>query len=68
MTAQPLTRIVCDRCGEATELPVANTPVQSRAAGPEGWQTMTLGIDPSTPPTHLCPDCSAGFKAFMAQQ
>jgi hypothetical protein len=65
VTAQPLTRIVCDRCEETIEIPIANTPVQARSSGPEGWQTMTIGADPSTPPTHLCPPCAADFKAFM---
>lgn len=65
MTAQPLTRIRCDRCLDTTDVPMTNGPITARSAGPEGWLTLVIGTDPSTPPTHLCPPCAFGFKAYI---
>jgi hypothetical protein len=68
MTAHPETRFICDRCGDSSNLPIANTPVHARVAGPEGWQVLTIGNDPSTPPSHLCPPCAFGLKAYMSNK
>jgi len=68
MTAHPETRFTCDRCGDTTTQPISNGPVHARAAGPTGWQVLTLGNDPSTPPSHLCPPCACGLKAYMSDK
>jgi hypothetical protein len=68
MTAQPLTAYRCDRCGDGANVPLGGGPVHTRQAGPDGWLALVIGTDPSTPPSHLCPPCAFGFKAYMADK
>lgn len=65
MTVIPENRFTCDRCGDSANQAMSNGPVHARAAGPLGWQVLTLGNDPSTPTSHLCPPCAFGLKAYM---
>jgi hypothetical protein len=62
MSAHPETRFRCDRCGVEVNAPVANTPLPTRFAPPEGWTTFKLGED--GPPQHLCAQCLARFRSF----
>lgn len=68
MSAFPETRYQCDCCFVEATMPVQNTPVHTRAAGPEGWTAMTIGTEPNTPLTHLCGACSVRFSAFMGNE
>ena len=65
MTAQPEIRVKCDRCLDETTMPMQNVAVHARLNGPEGWLVLVVGTDPSTPPSHLCPPCAFGFKAYI---
>jgi hypothetical protein len=65
MTANPLTAFSCDRCGRTENVALTNSPGHVRQAGPEKWLAIVVGTDPGTPPSHLCPPCAHGFKAFM---
>lgn len=48
----------CDCCGEEAYMLVDNSPVHQRTAPPEGWTTLKVGDNPSTPTAHLCTPCS----------
>jgi hypothetical protein len=66
VTALPETKYTCDRCGDSTTMAIQNLPAHVSIGGPGGWLALRIGVDPSTPPSHLCPPCAFGFKAFMA--
>ena len=66
MTAIPETMFKCDRCLDTISKPIHNVPPPHRVDGPEGWLTLRIGSDPSTPPSHLCPPCTFGFEAYMS--
>lgn len=42
-----------------------NVPLPQRSAGPQGWMLLTMSVDPSTPPMHLCGMCGSQFTLFM---
>jgi hypothetical protein len=67
MTAIPQTLYKCDRCAAAEHIAATtNPPTHERVGGPStGWLCLRIGIDPSTPPSHLCPVCTAEFRHFM---
>lgn len=65
MTGQPLIRYHCDRCSKTDEMDADNRPPQERIAGPQGWTLLRIGTDATTPPSHLCPNCTMLFNAFM---
>jgi hypothetical protein len=65
MTVRPENRFTCNRCSTDALQAIANTPPHQRQGGPDGWLVLIIGNDPSTPPSHLCPDCSDFFQAFM---
>ena len=65
MTVVPENRFTCDRCDNSANQPMTNAPPHARVGGPEGWLVLTIGNDPSTPPSHLCPPCAFGLKAYM---
>ena len=67
MTANPETRYHCDRCGADAVMPVTNAPPHARMAGPIEWTMLRIGDDPSSPPRHLCGNCSNLFIAFMGE-
>jgi hypothetical protein len=65
MTAQQETLFICNRCRDSTTVPLANGPITTRSAPPEGW--VTLWVDDQTrAPAHLCPPCAFGFNAYMS--
>lgn len=65
MSAFPEIRYRCDCCLIEVSMPVQNTPMHTRTAGPEGWTALTIGVDPGTRLTHLCEVCSVRFKEFL---
>jgi hypothetical protein len=65
MTALPETKYTCDRCGDTANMTVQNVPAHDRIGGPQGWLALRIGLDPATPPAHLCPPCAFGFKAYI---
>ena len=68
MSVYPENRFVCDRCRTSVNMPMASAPpTHARAAGPDGWMTLSLGADPSSPPSHFCPECTGRFKEFVGR-
>ena len=67
MSAFPETRYRCDRCRIEVSTAISNVPLPSRGAGPPDWLMLSLGHDPSRPPSHLCPECADRFTAFMSE-
>jgi hypothetical protein len=68
VSAFPETRYVCDRCQVEISVAIANTPVNTRAAGAQGWLMLSIGTDPSNPPKHLCEVCAISFVEFMHEK
>lgn len=67
MSATPEYRFKCDRCLDEIHASMqGSAPVHTRVTAPEGWMTLTIGTDPSTPVSHLCPPCAFGLKAYMS--
>lgn len=66
MSARPETLYRCDRCHDEMHV-AANTggPEHLRTSGPDGWLQLRIGPDPSTPPSHLCPECAEVFTVYM---
>jgi hypothetical protein len=66
MTQQPEIRFRCDRCGAEISQPTNDQPALDRGKPPEGWLVLKIGADPTTPPSHLCPNnCAQLFREFM---
>jgi hypothetical protein len=65
MTVMPEMRFICDRCSAHAILPMHNLPMPVRAAGPDDWLALVIGLDPSTPTRHLCTACSEKFFQFI---
>lgn len=69
MTAVPQTLYRCDRCGRSEYVSATtNPPMHERVRGPDKWVCLKIGVDPSTPPSHLCPTCGMLFESFMSSQ
>jgi len=65
MTRVPETRFVCDRCQMGEVIAVMNSPAHVQQTGPADWLSMVVGLEPGTPPSHLCPLCAQQFSLFM---
>jgi len=65
MSRHPETRFLCDRCKGEMMVPVMSAPVHVQMSGPPGWITMVIGVEPGTPPSHLCQSCANAFHVFM---
>jgi len=65
MTAIPETRYQCDRCNVVASVPMQNIPAHARMSGPPDWLCLQVGVDPGTPPTHLCSECAQMFQILM---
>jgi hypothetical protein len=62
----PMYAFTCDGCGAEDSLVVQNTPVAQRVAPPEGWTTLKVGDDMSTPAKHLCGSCSGELTQLIS--
>jgi hypothetical protein len=64
MTATPMYRFRCDRCG-ASEDDTSMRAEGNAPKAPADWATIKIGSDPSAPHHHLCPKCNNKFGKFM---
>lgn len=67
MSLQQETRFRCDRCGIEINVPLNDQPAMERGKPPPDWLPLHIGSNTATP-WHLCPECRAGFDAYMREK